>query len=353
MNSAILKSFVFSNMKLITIFEHYVHSNSKYQLFNYNKYAQLSSTDKTGRISLHRIQPVFLDEYDEFLNHDIHIFRRIILSKNPYYKQNVKSFINISHKLIDMTNVGYYDYACKTLKDDIQSINFYTDPLAKNIHKCDILTGLYRFFYDNKKITNRKVQENDKIIRKSIKHNNSEVECKIEWNFVDFFVEYAKLNKKHKNDELMVKACKLISDVIKNKQYTIGTLFSIDENKYTDNITNDLTMHLAVNTFYNINYPEQLAIICRTYMRIGLQINKIDIGLTYISKFLLFTNTTNIMLLYSNNSTSDYNAIPFQFYGKQGVSEIHHDKTTSEQKHMIEDIMKSMTKMPKKKKINI
>lgn len=353
MNSFISKSFIFSNMKLITVLEYHVHANSKYQLFNNNQYTQLLSTNKTSRINLHRTQPVFLNEYDGYVNYNIHIFRRILLSKNPLYKQNNESFINISHKLIDMTNVGYYDYARETLKDNIQNLEFYIDPLATNMHNYDILVGVYQFFYNNKKLTDKEVQDNDTIIRKSIKYNDTEVECGIEWHFVDFFREYAKLNKKHKNGELMTKACDLIGDIVKDKQYTIGTLFKIDKDEYTENIINNLTMDVVVNIFYNINYPEQLAIIYRTYMRIGLSTKKMDIGLIYISKFLLFSDTTNVMLLYSNSSKSNYSAMPFQFYGKQDTSEIHHDKITNNQKRMIEDIIKSMIKMPKKKKINI
>lgn len=353
MNSFISKSFIFSNMKLITVLEYHVYSNSKYQLFNKNQYKKLSSTNKTGRINLHIIQPVFLNEYDDYVNYDIHIFRRILLSKNPHYKQNTESFINISHELMDMTNVGYYDYACEKLKDNIQSLNFYIDPLATNMHNYDILVGSYQFFYNNKKLIDRKIQDNDTIIRKSIKHNEAEVECEVEWHFVDFFKEYAKLNKKQKNGELMAKACDLISDILKDKQYTIGTLFKIDKNEYTENMINDLTMDIVVNIFYNINHPEQLAIIYRTYMRIGLSTKRMDIGLIYISKFLVFSDTKNLKLLYSNNSTSNYSIMPFQFYGKQDTSEIHDDKTTNDQKRMIEDIIKSMIKIPKKKKINI
>lgn len=340
-------------MKLITLFEYYVYSNNKYQIFNNNQYTKFSLTNKTSRINLRRTNPVFLNEYDGRVNYDIHIFRRILLSKNPRYKQNKKSFINISHKLIDMTNVGYYDYAQEILKGNIQSINFYIDPLATNTHNYDVLIGVYQFFYNNKKLTDREIQEKDTVIRKSIKHNDTEVECAIEWHFVDFFKEYAKLNKKSQNGELMTKACSLVSDIIKDKQYTIGTIFKIDKNEYTENIINNITMDVVFNIFYNINYPEQLAIICRTYTRIGLATKKMDIGLIYISKFLLFSDATNVMLLYSNNSTSNYSVMPFQFYGKQNTSEIHHDKITNEQKHMIENIMKSMIKMPKNKKINI
>lgn len=340
-------------MKLSTIFEYYVHSKNKYQLFNNNHYTSLSSTNKTRRINLHKIQPVLLKEYDGHVNYNIHIFRRILLSKNPLLKQNRETFINISHKLIDMTNVGYYDYAREAFKDDIQSLGSYLDPSAINMHNYDILVCTYHFFYNNKELTNIKIQDSDKIIRKSIKYDETEVEFEIEWHFVDFFREYANLNKKHKNGELMAKACDLVGDVIKDKQYTIGTMLKIDKKEYTENTINKLIIDAVVNIFYNIHYPEQLAIIYRTYMRIGLSVKKIDISLIYLSKFLLFSNTTNVMLLYSNSSTKDYRSIPIQFYGKQNTAEIYHDKTTSNQKRIIEDIIKSMIKMPKNKKIDI